>query len=131
MGKKKYRLETARRLVFASMMSSHENSKVILFPPEQARGNALFQVLDPSLPFWAERDKWARWTSISAHEEESIGVDTSTQLAFSDHMQRLLIAPHQREQGVKQLIGLEKLIHSLFFPEGSENNRTRRSVVAM
>jgi hypothetical protein len=130
LGKKKYRVETARRLVFGSMISSHEKSKTILFAPDQGRG-ALFRVLDPSLPFWAERDLWARWMNVSGHEELLIGQDGSSQVSFSDCLQRLLVAPQRRGDDVKQFISFEKAIQSLLFPQGSENKGTRRSVVAM
>jgi hypothetical protein len=86
-------------------------------------------VLDPSLPFWADRDKWARWKAVSLHEEEG-DLDPS-RFTFHDSMHRLFPAPHQENEDVKQLTSLDKLMDTLMFPPGGENTGARRSVVAM
>jgi len=71
LGKKRHRVEIARRLIFGSLLASFENQKTVLYPTEHSRKEVLFRVLDRSLPWWADRDKWGRWTSTSSADRIS------------------------------------------------------------
>ena len=71
LGKKRHRVEVARRLVFGSVVASFESRKDVLYP-EESKKNALFRVLDCSLPWWTERDSWGRWTSTSSGPKDSV-----------------------------------------------------------
>jgi hypothetical protein len=66
LGKKRHRVENARRLVFGSMVRSHERLKEIYAPTSDHADYGLFRVLDSSLPFWAHRDAWGRLSSVSS-----------------------------------------------------------------
>jgi hypothetical protein len=66
LGKKRHRVETARRLVFGSMVRSYESVKEIYAPTSDHADYGLFRVLDNSLPFWAHRDSWGRLSSVSS-----------------------------------------------------------------
>lgn len=67
LGKKRHRVEIARQLVFGSLVASFETGKHILCPTNQMRGNVLFRILDSTLPWWAERDTWGRWSTASSN----------------------------------------------------------------
>ena len=66
LGKKRHRVEIARQLVVGSMVATHEAQKNILYPSEDTSKRALFQVLDPSLPWWTEKNAWSRWANMSS-----------------------------------------------------------------
>jgi hypothetical protein len=59
-------VEIARQLVVGSMVATHEAQKDILYPAEDTSKRALFQVLDPSLPWWTEKNAWSRWANMSS-----------------------------------------------------------------
>jgi hypothetical protein len=65
LGKKRHRVEIARRLVVGSLVASFENQKDIFYQAGDTKGNALFRVLDSSQPWWTEKDTWGRWRKIS------------------------------------------------------------------
>ena len=65
LGKKRHRVEMARRLVLGSVVGSFENQKNILYPHIDMQGNVLVKVLDSSLPWWTERDSWGRWSTAT------------------------------------------------------------------
>ena|SRR5271156_1607219 len=64
LGKKRHRVESSRRLIFGSMAATFESKKDIYVPDQEAqKKNATIRILDSSLPWWTERDKWARWAA--------------------------------------------------------------------
>jgi hypothetical protein len=71
LGKKRHRVEIARQLVIGSMVATHEAQKDILYPAEDSSKRALLQVLDPSLPWWTEKNAWSRWGNMSSMETVS------------------------------------------------------------
>jgi len=66
LGKKRHRVDVARRLIVGSLVASFEKQKTILYSANQSTENVLFRVLDSSLPWWTERDSWARWSTTSS-----------------------------------------------------------------
>jgi hypothetical protein len=69
LGKKRHRVEIARRLVVGSFVAAHENHKDIYYEADDTQGHALFRVLDTSLPWWTEKTSWGRWKKISPTED--------------------------------------------------------------
>jgi hypothetical protein len=69
LGKKRHRVEIARRLVVGSLVAAHENQKDIYYQADDTQGHALFRVLDTSLPWWTEKTSWGRWKKVSPAED--------------------------------------------------------------
>jgi hypothetical protein len=62
LGKKRHRVENSRRLIFGSMAATFESNKdIYVFDRDAQEKNAVIRVLDSSLPWWTERDRWGRW----------------------------------------------------------------------
>jgi hypothetical protein len=70
LGKKRHRVEFARQLVVGCLLGNFEKYKEIFYPVNDTHGNALLRILDSSLPWWAERDTWGRWTTKHSVESE-------------------------------------------------------------
>jgi|SRR5579859_6931125 hypothetical protein len=70
LGKKRHRVEFARQLVVGCLLGNFEKHKEIFCPADDTSGKALLRVLDSSLPWWAERDTWGRWTTKHSVESE-------------------------------------------------------------
>ena len=124
LGKKRHRVEVARRLVFGSVVASFEGRKDILYP-EQSKKNALFRVLDSSLPWWTERDSWGRWTSASPGPKHAAPIpklDTDTQLCF---------ATTRSQTETTDTISLSQVIQSLADNANGESSQKRVSIVAL
>jgi hypothetical protein len=71
LGKKRHRVDIARRLVVGSLRASYEDKKDVYYQADDSCGNALFRILDSSQPWWTEKDSWGRWKKVST-------VDTAT-----------------------------------------------------
>jgi hypothetical protein len=62
-------------------------------------GNVLFRVLDSTLPWWAERDTWGRWSAVSSYatvpkvESKLCGMSKLLCLAPRDQLSHSLDLP--------------------------------------
>ena len=70
LGKKRHRVDIARRLIVGSLVGSFEKQKHILYSASQPARNVLFRVIDSSLPWWTGKDSWSRWSSISSSSKD-------------------------------------------------------------
>lgn len=126
LGKKRHRVEVARRLVFGSFVASFESRKDILYAGESKK-NALFRVLDRSLPWWTERDSWGRWASASPGPKDSASIsklDADTQLC-------LATMNSQSEIDTSSSMALSRAIQSLADNANAESSQKRVSIVAL
>ena len=126
LGKKRHRVEVARRLVFGSVVASFESRKDILYP-EECKKNALFRVLDCSLPWWTERDSWGRWTSTSPGPKDSATIpklDAAAQFC-------LATIKSQTETDASSSMALSQVIQSLADNANGESSQKRVSIVAL
>jgi hypothetical protein len=89
LGKKRHRVDIARRLVVGSLVGNFERRKQILYPADDTAGKGLLRVLDSSLPWWTERDTWGRWTVKRALDN---GLQAATSLPFFGESLKLQLA---------------------------------------
>ena len=115
----------ARRLVYGSFVASFESRKQILYAAEQHNSNALFRVLDPSLPWWTERDSWARWTSTSSGRKEST---TTLNLTASSQFSLARINPEAESPESSSTVSLSQAIQDLASDPNGESSKKRVSI---
>jgi hypothetical protein len=72
LGKKRHRVDFARQLTAGSLLKSFEANKDVAYVRGEREANKLIQFLDPSLPWWSRRDRWARWTTPLPIAAESL-----------------------------------------------------------
>lgn len=126
LGKKKHRVEVARRLVFGSVVASFETQKNILYPAALSK-NALFRVLDSSLPWWTDRDPWGRWACASQGTKDSnyvpkLGLDSQFCLATDS----------EDEVGVQlPTMAFSEAIQKLTSDPSGQSTTKRSSIIAM
>lgn len=93
LGKKRHRVEFARQLVVGCLLRNFEKYKKIFRPADDTSEKALLRVLDSSLPWWAERDTWGRWTTKHFVESE---MKSATNIPVSGNGLRVTLACSDR-----------------------------------
>jgi len=68
LGKKRHRIDFARQLVVSSLTRCSEIKQDLAYAASSSSANGLLPALDPSLPWWAEKTRWARWSSSAPAE---------------------------------------------------------------
>jgi hypothetical protein len=127
LGKKRHRVDVARRLIVGSLVASFEQQKEILYCPEQPERNVLFTILDSSLPWWAERDSWGRWTSTSARNSMTIS-------GLGSHDPTLLFASVNtsvHESSLPSILTLSEAITRLHSHDKNDGSQSRSRLTAM
>src|SRR5436190_14974344 len=118
----------ARRLVYGSFVASFESRKEILYAAEQHDSNAVFRVLDPSLPWWTERDSWARWIStVSAGKEPT----TTSNLAPTSQFLLARTNPEDESPKSSSTVSLSQAIQNLASDPNGESLKKRVSIIAL
>jgi hypothetical protein len=128
LGKKRHRVEVARRLVFGSFVSSHENQKDIFYPVLQSKGNVLFQVLDSSLPWWTERDSWGRWALASPGTEYS---EAKYKWAHETQLCLAKIKSKNEATGTRLIMSLSDAVHKLANDANAQSPQKQTRIVAL
>jgi hypothetical protein len=126
LGKKRHRVDVARRLIVGSLVASFENQKQILYSGYQHTRNVLFRVMDSSLPWWTEKDSWGRWSSTSSGVQPDL-----TKLLGDDSMLRLATIDAQPDNaGLHSCLTLPEAILRLEGGTETDASQSRSRIIA-
>lgn len=130
LGKKRHRVEFARQLVVGCLLGNFERDKEIFHPADDTNGKALLRILDSSLPWWAERDTWGRWTTKRSVESE---LKSAINIPVSGESLKLKLTSSDRlskYQDMDSPMTLSQVVEMLLKERQNSNSNRQFSVTA-
>ena len=127
LGKKRHRVDVARRLIVGSLVASFENQKNILYSASQPTQNVLFRVMDSSLPWWTEKDSWGRWLSTSPKLKN----DLIKSAGDASKLQYATIDPQSESTALHSDLTLHQAILTLESSNQKNASQSRSRITAM